>query len=63
MLWVLPLLVAVVGTALLAVLAARARAEVDPTRRSIDAFGRTVRPALLRLRDETARTRRRLPGS
>jgi hypothetical protein len=48
-----------VGLTLLTVLASRVRGEVDPTRRSIDAFGRELRPVLLRVRDETRRTRRR----
>ena len=57
--WVLPLVVAAVGCLMLAVLALRIRSEIDPTRRSIDRFGKELRPVLLRVRDETARTRRR----
>jgi hypothetical protein len=59
MLWVLPLVLAAAGTTLLVWLAARARNEIDPTRRSIGRFGRELRPVLLRVRDETAQTRRR----
>ena len=59
MLFVLPLVCAAVGIALLAWLASRVRREVDPTREAVDGLGRRVRPALLRVRDETARTRRR----
>jgi len=58
-LWIVPLALAVAGTVLLAVLAARVQREVPPTSRVLDEFGRTVRPALLRVRAETARTRRR----
>jgi hypothetical protein len=57
--WVLPLVVAAVGCLMLAVLALRVRSELDPTRRSIDRFGKEFRPVLLRVRDETERTRRR----
>jgi hypothetical protein len=57
--WLLPFVCAFVGLTLLTVLASRVRGEVDPTRRSIDAFGRELRPVLLRVRDETRRTRRR----
>jgi hypothetical protein len=39
--------------------ALRVRREVDGTSRTIDQFGRELRPALLRVRDDTARTRRR----
>jgi hypothetical protein len=57
--WVVPLVVAAVGCLILAALALRVRSEIDPTRRSIDRFGKELRPILLRVRDETARTRRR----
>jgi hypothetical protein len=57
--WVLPLVVAAIGCLILAALALRVRSEIDPTRRSIDRFGKELRPILLRVRDETARTRRR----
>jgi DNA-binding IclR family transcriptional regulator len=59
-LWVLPLICAAVGMVVLAWCALRVRREVDPTYRSIDRFGRELRPALVRVRDETARARRRL---
>jgi hypothetical protein len=59
-LWVLPLICAAVGMVVLAWCALRVRREVDPTYRAIDRFGRELRPALLRVSDETARTRRRL---
>jgi hypothetical protein len=57
--WVLPLVIAALGCLTLAALALRVRSEIDPTRRSIDRFGNELRPVLLRVRDETARTRRR----
>jgi hypothetical protein len=59
MLWVLPLVLAAAGASLLVWLAVRARNEIDPTRRSIALFGGELRPVLLRVRDETAQTRRR----
>jgi hypothetical protein len=40
--------------------ALRVRREVDVTYRTIDQFGRELRPALVRVREETANTRRRL---
>jgi hypothetical protein len=57
--WVLPLVVAAAGCLVLAALAMRVRSEIDPTRRSIHRFGKELRPVLLRVRDQTARTRRR----
>ena len=60
MLWVLPLICAAVGLVVLAWCALRVRRELDPTYRSIDRFGRELRPALVRVRDESARARRRL---
>ncbi len=60
MLWMVPLLCAAAGVMMLAWCALRVRREVDATYRTIDQFGRELRPALLRVRDETARTRRRL---
>ena len=48
------------GLALLSILALRVRREVGPTVTVIDQFGRRQHLALLRLRDETARTRRQL---
>ena len=66
MLWLLPLSVAVAGLILLAVLANRVRRELSPTVAMVDRFGREHRvaldSALARLRDETARTHRRLSG-
>ena len=60
MLWVLPLAILAVGLVLLTYMAMRLQREIEPTRRSIDHFGRTLRPALLRVRDESRRTRHRL---
>jgi len=56
----LPLLTAAMGMIVLGWCGLRVRREVDGTSRAIDQFGRQLRPALLRVRDETARTRRRL---
>lgn len=61
MLWIAPLIVALAGTSLLAYLAAQVRREILPTEKVIDEFGRTLRLALVRTRDETARTRARRP--
>jgi hypothetical protein len=61
MLWVVPFISALLGVVLVVWCAIRANDQVEPTRRSIDAFGRELRPALIRLRDETARTHRRVP--
>ncbi|MDP9332513.1 MAG: hypothetical protein M3Q30_04265 [Actinomycetota bacterium] len=66
MLWLLPLTICVAGLIALTVLASRVRREVSPTVAIIDRFGREHRVALTtalsRLRDETARTHRRLHG-
>ncbi len=59
MIWLVPFVCALGGLALLTALAARVRSEIDPTVRSIDRFGRELRPVLLRVRDETRRTRDR----
>ena len=59
MIWLVPFVCALAGLALLTILAARVRAEIDPTARSMDRFGRELRPVLLRVRDETRRTRDR----
>ena len=59
MIWLVPFVCALVGLAVLTVLAARVRAEINPTNRSLDRFGRELRPVLLRVRDETSRTRDR----
>ena len=56
----LPLLTAAIGMIVLGWCALTVRREVDRTTRSIDLFGRELRPALLRVRDDTARARRRL---
>jgi len=50
------LAVAALGTSLLAVLVARVRREVPPTRAAFDRLGRDLRPALIELRTQTART-------
>jgi hypothetical protein len=53
----LALAVAALGTSLLAVLVTRVRREVAPTRAAFDRLSRDLRPALIELRTETARTR------
>jgi hypothetical protein len=50
----------VLGLALLAWLAVRVQREIPPTRDELDTFGRTLRPALVEVRDESARLRARL---
>jgi hypothetical protein len=62
MLWIVPMIVALAGAALLVLLALRAQREVSQTNGAIDTFQRALQPALLRVRDETARTRRRIPS-
>jgi hypothetical protein len=66
MLWLLPCALCVGGLVALTILASRVRREITPTVAVIDRFGREHRVALTtalkRLRDETARTRRRLSG-
>jgi hypothetical protein len=57
--WIVPLLVVVAGAALLVVVAGRVARELRPTEHTLRLFGRTVRPALLRVRDETVRTHNR----
>jgi hypothetical protein len=52
----LALMIAVLGTSLLAVLVARVRREIPPTRAAFDRLGRELRPALIELRTQTART-------
>ena len=49
--------VAALGTSVLAVLVARVRREVVPTRDAFGRLSRDLRPALIELRTETARTR------
>ena len=56
MTWTFVLALAALGTALLAVLVARVRREIPPTRAAFDRLGRELRPALLELRTQTART-------
>lgn len=53
---ILALAVAALGTSLLAVLVARVRREVPPTRAAFDRLGRELRPALIELRAQTARS-------
>jgi hypothetical protein len=60
MLWVLPLACLAVGLVVLTYMAMRLQREIEPTNRAIDQFGRTLRPALVRVRDESHRTRSRL---
>lgn len=50
------LAVAALGTAWLAVLAVRVRREIPPTRAAFDRLGRELRPAVVDLRTQTART-------
>lgn len=52
----LALLIAALGTGVLAVLVARVRRELPPTRAAFDRLGRDLRPALIELRTQTART-------
>ncbi len=59
MLWLLPLLASLAGIVVLAVLATRVRREIEPTERALRGFGATVRPAMVRVREQTARTRAR----
>jgi hypothetical protein len=53
----LALAIAALGTSVLAVLASRVRREMQPTRAAFDRLGRDLRPALIELRTQTARTR------
>ena len=55
--WTFTLTVAALGTGLLAVLVARVRREIPPTRAAFDRLGRGLRPALVELRTQTVRTR------
>ena len=52
----LALLIAALGTSVLAVLVVRVRRELAPTRAAFDRLGRDLRPALIELRTHTART-------
>jgi hypothetical protein len=58
--WIAPAVCALLGMLALVYSAQRVRREIDPTMRAFDRFGRDIRPALLRVRDETTRARRRL---
>ena len=53
----LALLIAVLGTTILAILVVRVRRELEPTRAAFDRLGRELRPAVVELRTHTARTR------
>jgi hypothetical protein len=53
----LALVIAALGTGLLAVLVSRVRREIAPTRSAFDRLGRELRPALVELRTETERAR------
>jgi hypothetical protein len=53
----LALAIAALSATLLAVLVARVRREIPPTRAAFDRLGRDLRPALVELRTETARVR------
>jgi hypothetical protein len=54
--WTLVLVVATLGTGWLAVLVARVRREIPPTHAAFDRLGRELRPALIELRTQSART-------
>jgi cytochrome c-type biogenesis protein CcmH/NrfF len=58
-LWMIPLAAAVLGLLVVAYCAMLARREIDPTTRAIDRLGRDLRAALVRVRTDTERTRRR----
>jgi hypothetical protein len=55
------MLVALAGVSVLVFLAVRAQHQAADTKSAIDRFQRTLQPALLRVRDETTRTQRRIP--
>jgi hypothetical protein len=54
--WTFVLAVAALGTAGLAMLVMRVRREIPPTLAAFDRLRRELRPALIELRTETART-------
>jgi hypothetical protein len=54
--WTLVLVDAALGTGLLAVLVARVRREIPPTQAAFERLGRELRPALIELRTQSART-------
>jgi hypothetical protein len=58
----LPLACAAFGLVVLLACARTVQREIDPTIGSIDRFGRETRAALVRVRNETIRTRRRFDG-
>jgi len=60
MTWTIAFVVAAAGAGVLAALVARVRREIPPTRAAFDRLGRELRPALVELRDETARVRAEL---
>jgi cytochrome c-type biogenesis protein CcmH/NrfF len=59
MLWIVPLLCAVLGTACLALLAARMRREIPPLHEDLRNLRGALRPVLLEVRDDTRRLRTR----
>ena len=54
--WTFVLVGAALGTGWLAVLIARLRREIPPTQAAFDRLGRELRPALIELRTQSART-------
>jgi hypothetical protein len=56
MTWTFALAIAALGTSLLALLVARVRREIPPTRAAFDRLGRDLRPALIELRTQTYRS-------
>ena len=54
--WTFVLVVAALGTGWLAVLVARVRREIPATHAAFDRLGRELRPALIELRTQSART-------
>jgi len=52
----LPLAIAAIGCGVLAWLVVRVRREIPPTQAAFDRLGRELRPALLELRTQSART-------
>jgi hypothetical protein len=62
MMWIVPLAAAVTGLLVLAYCATLVRREVDPTAGAIDGLRRDLRAALVRVRSDTERARRRFDG-
>jgi hypothetical protein len=60
MLWLVPLLCSVIGIIGLLALASSVQREVGPTDREIKAFGRSLRPIVVEVRDDARRLRERL---